>query len=46
MVLFTSSIGAALYDVQSVSYSYPHDDTDTMTFVPCTDGYFDNASLI
>ena len=33
MVLFTSMIGMAIYDVLPVSYSYPDDDTDTVTFV-------------
>ena len=32
-VLFTSSIGVAIYDVSPISYSYLYEDTDTVTFV-------------
>ena len=31
-VVFYLTIGAVIYDVLPVSYSYPHDDTETVTF--------------
>ena len=54
MALFKSyaviylAIGAAIYEVLFVIYSYPNDDTETATIdrtVQCSDGYVDNGGL-